>query len=260
MALIKQASSKALIRDAIVLNLSDIQRQARELEERANRKAEQIIRDAEAERRRLLEGAEAEGRAEGVRLGRAEGHEQGLEAGRAKAVRQSKEKIRIAIEAWSEALDRFEQARDGLMVDARSDVINLALAIAQKVIRRTLQNDPDCVRRQMHDALALTLRSTRLTIAVHPEDMAAAEESLPDLVRRFERCSHAELVEDESLSKGSCVVRTDRGVINADIEVQIERIVAELAPTPGSANPQAEQPSEPAESPDEQNDDEVGSQ
>ena len=84
---------------------------------------------------------------------------------------------------------------------------------------------------QIEAVLGAVVRPTRLTLRVHPDDLHVAKEELPSLVARFDQCTHAELIEDASLSPGSGVATTEGGGrIEADVRAQLERVVAEMLP------------------------------
>ena len=232
MALIKHAQSDALVRDAIVLDLAQLGRQAEELIAHAKSRAGAVVEDAQRERRRLLSDAREVGRAEGF----AEGMVKGLEEGRAKGVEEAREAHGATLtelaRAWTDALDRFERERDDMLLKARTDVLALALAMGRRVTGRIVETDPGVVAEQIERILRLVANPTRLTLRVHPEDLQRANEELPALCARFTQATQAQLVPDETVSRGSCVARSDRGEIDASIETQLERIIDALLPAP----------------------------
>lgn len=239
MALIKHAEARDLAREAIVLDLGDLARQGEQLRSRSKAEADAILANARAERDRLLAGAREEGRREGLELGLAEGRRQGAEQGRAEALAEAKASLDAMVAAWTSALGSFEGQRDAMLLEARRDVLRLALKIAEKVTKRAIRLDPAVVKDQLAAVLSLVTKPTGLTIAVHPDDLARARETLPALCERLARGSHVELVADASLAPGSCVARTaGGGEIDASIDGQLDRIVEALLP--GEASSQGE--------------------
>ncbi|MCH7962156.1 MAG: hypothetical protein IIC49_07450, partial [Planctomycetes bacterium] len=78
--------------------------------------------------------------------------------------------------------------------------------------------------------------SGRLTIKrlLDPEDEAIAREALPGIVAQLAEVTHADLLEDPEIQRGSCVVRTaGGGEIDGSIGTQIDRMVSVLLPRPG---------------------------
>ena len=110
MALIKQANARDLARDAIVLDLGDLQRQAGEIVTSAKAQAAMIAVQARAERERIVAGAAETGRAQGFEAGKQEGYKAGVAEGRAAAIAEMKERLGKLEAAWGTAPNRFRLA------------------------------------------------------------------------------------------------------------------------------------------------------
>ncbi len=231
MGMIKRADLEAYTRDAYVMDLSDLEKRGSSLVEAAQAKATQIIRDARKEREQLIGSAQEQGHSEGYKSGHSEGHEQGCKEGIEQARAQQAQEIEQLLVTWTEQLGYFEQRRDALLEAARVQVVELAAAIAQRVVRRVVELDPSVVADQLESVLSSVTESTRLVVRVHPNDAERVREELPKLVDRFASCEHAQIVTDPSLQPGSCVACTAAGgVIDASISTQLDRIIDAMLP------------------------------
>lgn len=230
MAIIKSAKTNESARRAVVLDLGDLRAEAARLERDATERARAIIDEAQRERERLLDTQRSEGYDDGFEEGRAAGLESGRTDGRSEALESQRERIEQALDAWNAALGQFETQRAELQESARQDVIRLALEIAQKVIHRAIEHDPDLVRAQLDAALEHTLAPSRLTIEAHADDLAKLEDVLPQLSQRLGGCEQIVLRELTGASPGSIRLSTGRGEIDATIETQVARIVGALLP------------------------------
>jgi flagellar assembly protein FliH len=243
MALIRQANARDIARDAIVLDLSDVQRQAEFVVDGARRRAESIAAEARAERERILAGAADQGRQEGKAQGLAEGRKAGAEEARATALQDFRARFDLLHKGWTAALSDFESRRDRILAEARVEVLRLAVMIAERVVKRSVELDPQIIAAQLDAVLALVIRPTELVVSINPDDRAAAEKSLPALLARFEAVRHVGLVDDPALVRGSCVAKTrgaadgatetstiPGGEIDASIPTQLQRIVDVLLP------------------------------
>lgn len=234
MAVLKKSDAESAVRGAIVLDLGDLGDQGRRIRQRAQADAHKIRLEAEAERRKLIKGAAEEGRREGFEQGRAEGFAQGQEQGRAEARAEAAARMQTLDAAWARALDALGASQDAWREAARAGVVNLALDIATRITRRVVEIDPRAVEGPLEAALELVAMNTRAIVCVHPADEAAVRDALPRLARRFDAAKDAELSVDETVTRGSCRVRTaGGGVIDADLELQLERIVSALKPPAG---------------------------
>ena len=231
MGMIRRADLEQCARNALVMDLGDLGARGEALVAGAKAEAERIVREARAERERLIAGARDEGRRAGLEQGRAEGLEAGRKEGAAQARAEHAEALAGAARAWTQALDTFESRRDEMLLHARTEIVTLAAEVASRVTRRAVELDPGVVLEQMGAVLGAIARPTGLVLRVHPDDLALARAELPALVARFERCGHAELRADPSLSRGSCVGVTETGGrVDADVEAQLARIVGALLP------------------------------
>lgn len=230
MALVKNAESGTIARNAVVLDLGDLARQAAILKAEAVEEAARIRRAGEEERTRLIADAREIGFAEGHAEGFKAGHAEGVEQGKAEALAVHAELLRKMDEGWTQALEAFESRRERLLSEARVDVLRLALKIAEKVTRRAIEVDPESVVAQLDAALEHVLAPTRLVVRVNPEDADIAASALPQRTAKLQNAQHVELRSDDSLQRGDCVIETVGGEIDARIDTQIERIVNALLP------------------------------
>lgn len=242
MALIKNAIADRIAREAVVLDLGDLQRQGSLIMQQARVQADLIVAEARVERERILAGAAEQGRGEGLAIGQQQGREQGRTEAVAAAMAEHKAKLEQVEAAWSGALAEFCAQRDVLVQRATDDVLALAIAIAERVIKRSVVVDPLVVVDQLRAVLGVIVRPTELVIAVHPEDRAVVQNALPGLLGFFTAVKHAEIVDDPGLHRGSCVARTRAdaegaasgdiggGVIDASISTQLDRIVEAILP------------------------------
>lgn len=235
MGLIRQAESSTLVRDAIVLDLGDLQRQAEQIKDRTQQEAAKIISDARVERERLI----AEARQVGLTLGHAQGLEAGLAEGRTQGIAQAaaerRKELDVLITGWTKALDEFVQERESVLAEARREVLTLACAMAERIVRRVISVDPAAVAVQIEKVLALVARPTRIVLRVNPRDEAAARDAMPALMARFPFAEHAEVCVDEALLPGSCRATTaGGGEIDASIRTQLDRLAEAIVPRAGA--------------------------
>lgn len=241
MALIRQSLAQTVARDAIVLDLGDLVKQGEQLKARARAQADQILAEARAERERLIKGAAEEGRRQGLAQGMEEGKKQGEAAGRQAGLAETRERLAKLESAWGAALEGFSAERDGMLLEARQDVLRLALLAAELVTKRAVVSRPETVVDQLGAILALLVRPTRLVIRVHPDDLVMAKEAMPGLAERYSAAGHVEIVGDAELGRGSAVAKTaGGGSIDASIRTQLERVVAMLMPEAGAEAQAAE--------------------
>jgi flagellar assembly protein FliH len=173
-----------------------------------------LLADATAEAEAIRERARVEGEAAGRRDGRAAGLAQ-ARAG-AQALVQAREELQRVTEQHALALER--------------DAIELALALAAKILAGALEAQP----RRVLDVLAGALRRVadrrRVTILVNPADLELVQEALADESSGHGRQTRAggveqyELQGDRRVGAGGAVVRTQESEVDATILTQLDRV------------------------------------
>jgi len=230
MAVIKNGQSGGLIREPAALDLGDLRQQGRAIVEGARREAERLIAAAHEEVRGIVETASERGHAAGWMRGVEEGRIEGRQQARAEALEEFRAAFAALERSWKSALEQWQDARRRLLAYAREDVLELALAVARKVIHRNIEHDPSLVVDQIAAALSLVMQASRLSIAVNPADRKIVELALPEILHAAKQSCDVVIVDGDEVERGGCVINTGRGSVDANISVQIERIVEMLLP------------------------------
>ncbi|MEE9211598.1 MAG: FliH/SctL family protein [Phycisphaeraceae bacterium] len=230
MAVIKSPNAETFLKDAVSLDLGDLSRQAARLRAAAEAKAAQIIAAAEAEAARLTETASAKGFDEGHARGLEQGIGEGSTRGRAEALEKSAEQFEQIQQVWGDTVQQLEADRADIHRQARTAVLDLAIHMAEKLVRRIIEVDRTVVIDQVAQALSYVLRPVDVTVRICPDDRRVLEEAMPDLLNSFSHLEHVQLVDDPAISSGGCVVTYGQGRIDATIETQLERVIELMRP------------------------------
>ena len=107
-------------------------------------------------------------------------------------------------------------------------VVGLAIAIADKILHRSLEIQPEIAVELVRETLDLAAGSSRLLLRMHPKDVTLLGPHADDVVRAASRCGEVEIAADPSIARGGCVIETQHGTIDARLETQLERIMSEL--------------------------------
>ena len=154
------------------------------------------------------------------------------EAARQKAEQEIQEKIDEAVEvrvneiqnALAESIEKLASAKDDISAQIEKELVTLAIKIAQKIVGQEIGLDESI-------ALEMTKRSlkqidSRALAEVHlnPEDLTFVQEKQGEI----DFHGSLKLIEDQSVTKGGCLVHTETGDLDARIESQFEEIVEGL--------------------------------
>jgi flagellar assembly protein FliH len=206
----------------------------RNVAEGSPRGGAQVQRGAAAERWALpkVEGPLAAGRSREERERAAtavlseeqamRGYETGI--ARAKAETQARlQELDARVRRMDEVLQHLSQPLKALDSDVEQQLLQLALAVGQQLARRELQIDPAqvvAIVRQCLEQLPVSAREVR--VHLHPQDAACVRERLatPGEERAWS------LVDDPTLARGGCVVRSEHSQIDARLQSRLATLVA----------------------------------
>lgn len=138
-------------------------------------------------------------------LGRLEGEK--------KARADYEEQIKKTREAISESLRGFERERKRYFEQVEAEVVQLALAISKRVLRREAQIDPDLLKGLVRYTLEKLREGTRVKLRVHP---AQAME--------WRNQFGGEVVGDPDVAEGTCQVETEVGTTAVSVDTQLKEI------------------------------------
>jgi flagellar assembly protein FliH len=107
--------------------------------------------------------------------------------------------------------------------EMEQQLLQLALIVGKQLARRELRVDPTQVIAIIREALALLPASVRETrVHLHPDDAHTVREHLaaPASDRAWK------LIEDPTLARGGCIVRSEHSQIDARFESRVHAIIA----------------------------------
>jgi flagellar assembly protein FliH len=146
-------------------------------------------------------------------LGRQEGQ---IEAEKLFADRLVRER-----EGLAAALGQFTRDRATYFQKIEGEVVQLALAIARKILHREAQMDPLLLAGIVRVALEKIDGATSVVLRVHPENVADWHRYL---VAHLEPANLPQIVEDPSLPLDRCTLETSMGTTDVGVEIQLKEI------------------------------------
>jgi flagellar assembly protein FliH len=174
-----------------------------------------FFQNAEAEAEQIL--ADAQRQAETIR---AAAREKGLLEARAEMSAEVEAQVADLREQLAETIAAVSRLHGEISRRAEQEMVELALEIARKIVRREAAIDRE---------IALTLARVTLerldnravaSLHLHPEDFAY----ISACRERLDFHGTLELIEDRSIGIGGCLVRTDLGDVDARLEAQFDEI------------------------------------
>jgi flagellar assembly protein FliH len=212
--------------------MRDVEEQARALLVRARLAAERLIAEAQREAAELRHKAHAQGFSEGKSEGLARGIQEGRESGRHEAYEEHRAQLTQVVGALGAAMTDLEASRTELEAAALEEVVGLAIAVARRVTKRQGLVEPEVLAENLREAMKLVVHRGDVKVAIHPAQRQALDAALPALRLDFPRLEHVELSDDSSVDPGGCRILAGGGEVDATLDQQLDRVVADLLPDP----------------------------
>ncbi|MDT8901290.1 FliH/SctL family protein [Anaeroselena agilis] len=165
---------------------------------------------------------------EGYEKGFAEGRVNGEAAGLEQAREQTRGTVAEAAERATELLALARQQADEALAGAERQVVELALAVASKVLAREVAENPTVILPIVRAALERVQDQEQITIRVNPECYELVLSARPELQAAMARAASVAVVADGALRDGDCIVETPFGTVDARVDTQLEMVKAAL--------------------------------
>ncbi len=196
-------------------------------------RAEEILAQAEADARDITVSAEcqsAEAMQEASEIGLAQGRDRGYTAGLAQAQAENRDQA-SRLQALAQ---RAEQEQLRQLAGLETQLVDLALAIARKIIGAELATQPALILEIVARAIEEAHGSGQHAIRLHPSDVQLVRPYLPQAALEAGG-REWEVRPDDTLSPGDCLIETAFGIVDATIETQLSELTHLLKGAPDDA-------------------------
>jgi len=198
----------------------------------AQLQAELILKQAREEAETLVEQARANAKAEQeqIRAGaRDEGYREGYAQGIGKAMedaQRDKEAVAARMEKEVQAfLEKADMAREEVLLQARDELLDLCIAVAEKVVRVSLKSSSEVIVRMIQTATERLKRQEWVHIYISGCDTKGVAQISPALTTALGALSqHVKIIPMGDDEGGTCIVETPEEIIDASVSTQMTNI------------------------------------
>jgi len=147
--------------------------------------------------------------------------ETGRREGEAQAHAAGEQHLAEIRESVSTALAGLARDRAQYYQQVETEVVQLALAIARKILHREAQVDPLLLAGMVRIALEKIESATKVVVRVHPQQVS---ECRSYFAQHMESRNVPEVVEDAAVKTDHCVLQTALGTTELGVEIQLKEI------------------------------------
>lgn len=197
-------------------NLDDLSHKAQRYLDQFRTEAAKILQAAQVQADQIRQKAIEEGRLQ-ARKDAEKNLENELKR-RSEAALSTLEKIASQLEyqraEWRQHWERY--------------AIKLSVGIAEKIVRRELQADPQITVEWIREALEMGSGSSQVNLRLNPADIRTLDPLLEDLTGRLGRAAGSMVIADETIGIGEVTVETEHGALDQRVASQLHRLEKEL--------------------------------
>lgn len=205
---------------AEIYNWEDVAQRAKLYLDTVREQAHQLLADAKIEADKLRQQATSNGL------------EQGQQRAAADAQRIAEDlaqkQVADAFQNVHHLTQELERATEAWLRQWQHETVPLAIAIAEKLIARQIDTDPEILLNWIRETVRLAQASSQYRLHLHPQAIANLQPALDQLLNELNRNRPVHLVEDESLDPRGVVLETNDGQIDMQLTSQLERLREEL--------------------------------
>jgi flagellar assembly protein FliH len=201
------------------VNNKDNKKEAEEIIENAKKEAEKIIKEAEKEKLNIINNAKKE--IEELKKREIDkAKKSGYDDGNKKGYNEHQKKIKAAENKKIEAENLFNESVKGL----EKDIIDLVINISENLLNYDMQKSKDYIKFRIKKAMEKTNDRDSLVIRVSKFDFEYLNENKDNLIKMIGDVKNLEVLKDDNLNAGDCIVESQYGSINNNLRKQFDLI------------------------------------
>lgn len=128
------------------------------------------------------------------------------------------------LDKWNDALAEAWKQREQFLLRNEPELLKLAVAIAEKIVRHSVQLDTSTILQTVREALKSARNERRVTIKVNPAEEAVLRKEAGSLQMLGAEVGELVIVPNPSVAAGGCIVESELGVIDAQLGTQLASI------------------------------------
>jgi flagellar assembly protein FliH len=152
---------------------------------------------------------------------RQEAYERGMAEGLKKGAAEQKQALAKHEDSLVGLIQGLTKVRKEFLIRMESDVLNLAFAIAEKILNHEIATDRDVVCKVLEGALSKMVDQEGMKIRVHPDDYGCLKAITEAPSPRLEAIKSVMLEEDASIGRGGAIIVSLFGEVDARLDQQM---------------------------------------
>ena len=148
-------------------------------------------------------------------------HMEGMQA----SFEEAKNEVAHEVKTIQSIINAFADKTINAINSFEHSLVKLSIKIAEKVIKKKIEDENDVVMSVVRNTLKTVKDSSEITVLLNPNDLEVLSQ-YEDLELYENR--KIKFMIDEEVESGGCKIHSDWGVIDAQIDTQLEEIYTQL--------------------------------
>ncbi|MGP1577284.1 MAG: flagellar assembly protein FliH [Treponema sp.] len=226
-----QREAERIIEDAKKAAFDEVKRQidASQVDtQKARDQAQALVSEAEKKATEIVGNAE---QTEASTQKRA--FTEGFDAGREAGYQEGKTEVKRLIDRLHRMIERTMDKRQEILAETEQQIVDLVLLMTRKVVKVISENQRNIVSSNIIHALRKVKGRGNVILRVNLADVGLTTEHTKDFLAAAENVKNITVIEDLTVDSGGCIVETDFGSIDARIASQLhelEQRILEISP------------------------------
>lgn len=124
------------------------------------------------------------------------------------------------LEDWTLQIVALQKEMETLRKEVADKILPIALTAAKKIVGEELKLHPERIFSIVMQAIKPVLQHKKIRIYVNKQDLLSLEEKKEKIKEAFEHLEALQLLERADVQPGGCMIETEAGIINAQLENQ----------------------------------------
>jgi len=105
------------------------------------------------------------------------------------------------------------------------DILEISVDIAQKIIKKEVTQNPQIIFETILDVMnSISKEESRITVRLNPLQADLVRTELPEYISSMGVEAKINVVSDDSIAEGGCIINTNNGIVDASLDTQLEII------------------------------------
>ncbi|QOR35324.1 hypothetical protein IMX26_00340 [Clostridium sp. 'deep sea'] len=181
--------------------------------------ADNLVKEAKLEAQRIISNAKREA-LELTDLAKKEGHKEGYDKG----YLEGKIQYEALIQETENLKNNTQLKYKEYLNTAEQDIVEIIMSIAKKFTIDSVNNNKEVVLNLVKQTIESCSKRTNVSLRVAEADYEFIYNNQDKILKDISGIDELNIISDEELQAGSCIVDTDSGSINSSIDIRLNKI------------------------------------